>query len=113
MGLIRFHFVDPAGLPALVEAIKNLHGCDARWLEGVAVHEKRPDGRTIWQGEVQVFELVGHPKAVRAYAWSHATKDGGRRVHAVLEELPVHDAPTAVRSEIQAEIQRKSTIPPP
>ena len=28
-------------------------------------------GETVWQGDVEVFDLTGHPKAKRAYAWSH------------------------------------------
>ena len=103
--------MDPAGLPALVEAIKQMHGCDARWLESLPVHEKRTDGRTIWQGEVQVFELVGHPIAARAYAWSHTTKGNERKVHAFLEVLPVRDATTAVRAWIRAELQQRSHEP--
>jgi hypothetical protein len=100
--------VDAAGLPALIEAIKHEHGCEARWIESVAVHEKLPDGRTLWEGEVQVFELLGHPKAARVYAWSRTTKDNARRFHAVLDVLPVRDARTAVRAAILAELQRKS-----
>jgi len=76
--------VDPAALRALVEAIRHMHGCEARWVESVSVHETLPDGRTVWDGEVQVFDLVGHPKATRAYAWSHATEGTKRRFHAVL-----------------------------
>ena len=49
--------MDPAGLPALVDAIKHLHGLDAKWLESVPVHEQH-EGRAVWQGEVQVFEVT-------------------------------------------------------
>ena len=38
------------------------------------------------EGEVQVF-AVEHPKATRAYAWSHASEGGKRRFHAVLGAL--------------------------
>jgi hypothetical protein len=33
---------DPAGLPALVDAIRHLHACEAKWVESVPVHEKHP-----------------------------------------------------------------------
>ena len=36
------------------------------------VHETS-NGETVWAGEVQVFDLVKHSKAKRAYTWSHAT----------------------------------------
>lgn len=94
--------MDPAGLPALVEAIRHMHGCEARWVESVPVHETH-QGKTVWDGEVQVFDLVGHPKAQRAYAWSHATEGTKRRFHAVLGLPPVNDAAMAVRTSILAE----------
>ena len=27
--------MDPAGLPALLDAIRHMHGCEARWVESV------------------------------------------------------------------------------
>lgn len=48
-------------LTALVEAIRHLHGCEALWVESVPVHEAH-EGRTVWDREVQVFDLVGPPK---------------------------------------------------
>jgi hypothetical protein len=98
-----FVTVDPAGLPALVDAIRHLHGAEAHWVESVPVHEKTPTGETVWDGEVQVFDLVGHPNASRAYAWSHATEGNRRRFHAVLGLPPVNDAAMAVRTAILAE----------
>jgi len=89
---VTFGHVDAAGLPALVEAIRHLHGCEARWVESVPVHETH-EGRTVWDGEVQVFDLVGHPKAQRAYAWSHATTGTKRRFVAVLGQHMARDGP--------------------
>lgn len=65
-------------------------------------------GETVWDGEVQVFELHGHPDAARAYAWSHATEsdDAKRRFVAVLEIAPVRDAVTAVCVSIAADNRR-------
>jgi hypothetical protein len=62
----------------------------------VLVHEKH-EGRTVWQGDVQVF-AVEHPKASRVYAWSHETQGGRRRFHAVLGQPPVTNATMAVRT---------------
>jgi len=31
--------MDPAGLPALLDPIPHAHGCEARWVEPVPVHE--------------------------------------------------------------------------
>jgi hypothetical protein len=35
-------------------------------------------GKTIWQGNVEVFDLDGHPKAKRA-GWSHPEGEVGLR----------------------------------
>jgi len=53
-------------------------------------------------GDVEVFDLTGHPKAKRAYAWSHVhgKNDEGERFVAVLEIPPVESALTAVRVQI-------------
>jgi hypothetical protein len=93
--------MDPAGLPALQDAVRHMHGCESRWVESVPV-TKRFNGELVWQGEVQLFELVGHPMANRAYAWSHETDGGKRRFVAVLGLGPVVDAVTAVRASIAA-----------
>jgi len=49
------------------------HNCSATWRETVPVHEVFR-GQTVWQREVEVFDLQDYPKAKRAYAWSH--RDG-------------------------------------
>lgn len=98
--------MDPAGLPALLDAIKHLHGLDATWLESVPVHERAPTGETVWQGVVQVF-AVEHPKASRVYAWSHESGPGGRRrFHAVLGAPPVDSPVAAVRVAIVGEFRK-------
>jgi hypothetical protein len=32
--------MDDAGLPALLDAIRHLEGCEGRWVKSVPVHEK-------------------------------------------------------------------------
>ena len=98
--------MDPAGLPALQDAIRHLHSCEGRWVESVSVHEKTPTGATVWEGEVQVFELLGHPRAKRGYAWSHDTEGGRRRFHVVLGLPPVDGPVMAVRTAVLAEYQQ-------
>jgi hypothetical protein len=94
--------VEPAGIPALQDAIRHLEGVQSRHVETVPVREKHK-GQTVWQGEVEVFELVGHPKAKRAYAWSHATEGTRRRFHVVLHSPPVDRPVMAVRTAVLAE----------
>jgi len=85
-----------------------LHNCAATWRETVPVHEVFK-GQTVWQGEVEVFDLTGHPKAKRAYGWSHKSgkNDSDERFVAVLEIPPVESAVTAVRVSLVKEIRGK------
>ena len=82
-------------------AVQQLHNCGAVWRETVLVHEVFR-GKTVWQGDVEVFDLHGHPKAKRCYAWSHldGPNDERTRFVAVLEIPPVESAETAVRVQI-------------
>jgi len=98
--------MDPAGLPALVEAIRHMHGCEATFVESVPVREAF-QGATVWEGEDQVFDLRGHPTAKRAYAWSHATEGAKRRFYAVLHVPPVDSPAAAVRASIVADARQK------
>src|SRR5215218_4558132 len=82
-----------------------LHGCDATYVESVHVVEEF-QGETIWQGDVEVFDLVGHSKARRGYGWGYVTTDsGGRGYFAVLELPPVDSPQMAVRIAIASEIK--------
>jgi len=69
----------------------------------------RPGGQTVWDGTVHVFDLAGHPKATRAYAWSYELPDGKRRFFAVLHADPIKSPRDAVRAAIVAEARATST----
>ena len=88
-------------LARLQTAVQHLHGCAAVHRETVPVHEVFR-GETVWKGEVEVYDLAGHPKAKRAYAWSHpdGKNDERERFVAVLEIPPVDSAQRAVQVQI-------------
>lgn len=92
----------------LRKMIRQLHGCEAGHAATVPVKEVF-QGQTVWEGEVEVFNLRGHPTAKRAYAWAHATGEGdkGKRYVTVLELPPVDSAQTAVRAAIADEAKRR------
>ena len=96
----------------LQAALLNLHGVSSTYVETVPVVEEF-QGKTVWQGEVEVFDIRGHPKAKRAYAWGHASGDNdqARRYFTVLELPPVTSPQTAVKAAIRSEIKnaRKTT----
>jgi hypothetical protein len=89
-------------------AMMQLHNCSATWRESVPVHEVFR-GQTVWKGEVEVFDLQGHPKAKRAYGWSHpeGQDDKGERFVTALEIPPVVSAETAVRVSIVNDFKGK------
>ena len=88
--------------------ILDLHGCDSNHVGSIPVNETFK-GKTVWQGDVEVFDIRGHPKATRGYGWSHVTgvNDQGRRYFTVLE-LPLVTSPqTAVQAAIASEIKNE------
>ena len=89
-------------------AIETMHQCKAVH-EQSAVIVERFKKQTVWEGVVESFALTGHPKAKRAYAWSHCDgkDDQDERFVAVLEIPPVESAQTAVKVAIVAESKRK------
>jgi hypothetical protein len=86
-------------------ALEHLHNCGAIHCATVPVHEVFR-GQTVWEGDVEVFDLVGHLKAKRAYGWSEKTKPG-ERFFAVLEIPPIKSALDAVRASIVADAKKK------
>jgi hypothetical protein len=88
-------------------AVQHLHSCGAIHHATVPVHEVF-QGKTVWQGDVEVFDLIEHPKAKRAYAWGHldGANDERTRFVAVLEIPPVVSAETAVRVQIVSDLRK-------
>ena len=83
-------------------AVERTHGGTASFVQSVPIHEEY-NGQTVWDGTVAVFDLTGHPKATRAYAWSYELPDGKRRFFAVLHIPPIIGPREAVRAAIVAE----------
>lgn len=83
-----------------------LHGCDSKHVQSVPVHEVF-QGQTAWQGTVEVFDLMGHNKAKRAYAWQFEDDDKKTKTIAVLEIPPVDSPQTAVKVAIAAKARDK------
>jgi len=75
-------------------AIENMLGCEAAFLKSVRVAERFND-QTI--SEVQVFNLIRHPRATRCYAW-YGTEH--RQPSVMLHLGQVVDAVTAVRATV-------------
>lgn len=93
----------------LREAIRQMHGTDAKHVDSVRVKEMW-QGNTVWEGIVEVFELVSHPKASKVYAWSHDTGDPERpsRNVTVLHGGPITSALDAVRASILKDYRNRA-----
>jgi hypothetical protein len=87
----------------LKQAIEGQHGGTATLAQSAPVREVH-DGKTVWEGVVHVFDLAGHPKASRAYAWSSPIEGSTkRRFFAVLHMGAIDSPQAAVRAAIVAE----------
>ena len=85
---------------ALAECIEKDGGCEAIHAGTVPVKEVF-NGVTVWDGEVEVYDLAGHPNAARCYAWAVQSGDDWE-VTTVLEIPPVVSPQTAVKAAIVA-----------
>jgi hypothetical protein len=83
-------------------AIEHLHQCGAIWRATTPVHEVFK-GKTVWHGDVEVFELTGHPKAKRAYGWSYGEPE---EFISILELPPVDSAERAVKVGVAYQIKK-------
>jgi hypothetical protein len=90
----------------LQRAIRDLHGLDSEHVESVPVHEIF-QGETVWEGEVEVFRVHGHPEAQRAYAWTYQDDDGTPHHVAVLGVPPINSAQDAVKAAVMAHIEKQ------
>lgn len=86
-------------IESLRKVIRKLHGVEANHVESVPVKEVF-QGRTVWEGVVEVFDLVDHPSALRLYAWLHDVEKGNRRYVTVLHVGPIDSPQAAVRGSI-------------
>lgn len=95
-------------LEELREVIRLLHGADAQHVESVPMKETF-QGKTVWEGVVEVFTLLGHATASAVYAWTHDTDDPAkpRRHVRVLHSHPITSARDAVRAAIVQEFRNR------
>lgn len=77
-----------SNIEELKDVIRNLHGSEPTHVETVPVKETF-QGVTVWEGDVEVFDLADHPKTSRVYAWAHETGDSDNpRQHITVLHIP-------------------------
>jgi hypothetical protein len=92
----------------LKNVIRKRHRVEATHSERVPVKETF-QGETVWDGVVEVFDLIRHPYATKVYAWTYDTNDlqNPRRHVTVLNIDPIVSPRMAVRAEIIQEFTRR------
>jgi hypothetical protein len=60
-------------------------------------------GQTVWQGDVEVFDIDKHPKAKRCYGWSYGQPE---EFITILELPPVDSPESAVKVGIAHQIKK-------
>ena len=85
----------------LQEAIRHLYHTEPVYVETVPIKEVF-QGQTVWEGDVEVFDLPDSPDANRVYAWAHETDnvDQPKRTVTVLHIPPVTSPQKAVQASI-------------
>jgi hypothetical protein len=93
----------------LRDVIRHLHGVESSYVESVPIKEEF-QGKTVWEGIVEVFDLKDHAKAPRAYAWAYETDNPKRPRHVVVLHLgPVTSPLLAVRAAIVQEFRNRES----
>ena len=88
-------------IAAIKAAIEHAAGKPAEHVESIHVVEKTGD-KTVWEGVVEVFTLLGHPQVHRAYGWSIG-KAPNAQYKTVLGVYPIDSPNAAVRASIVSE----------
>lgn len=81
--------------------VEHLHQCSAKHVSSTPVHEVFR-GQTVWQGDVEAFDLTGHPKAKRCYGWSFGEPE---EFITILELPPVDSPQSAVKVGVAYQIK--------
>ena len=89
----------------LKKAVETMHRCKAVHVDSEPVIELF-QGQIAWDGVVETFDLMGHPKAKRCYAWSYR-ENSEPQYTTVLEIHPVDSAETAVKVAIAAKVRER------
>lgn len=110
------HIANLRATDKLQNAIKQLHGCESRYLGAIPVKEiYQPCGQPrpveiIFDGVVEVFWLADHKTARLCFAWIAPECYGGEPV-AVLEgqyHKYINDPHSAVRGWMRFEVEPKT-----
>ena len=82
----------------LQRVIQQRYGCQSKHVASIPLTEQC-NGKILWQGEVQIFNLQSHGTAERCYAWT-SRHNHGKEDYVVLQVPPVDSPRSAVRAAL-------------
>ena len=85
------------------KTILDFFGCASTHCDTIRVREDYR-GRVLWEGDVDVFDLDGHPSAPRAYVLRFEGENGATRVYPVLHAGLVDSPQSAARAIVVHEV---------
>lgn len=89
----------------LQAAILINHRCKSTFRRTAFVREKNDVGETIWEGDVEVFDLIGGRKAAICYAWQQFDSDDNLKIFTILGNHFVYSANKAVEMALYTDPQ--------
>lgn len=91
-------------LDALKAAIVLRYGCDATHREAAHVFETLGNTQVVWEGYVEVFDLIDHEGSDTCYAWCRSKVDG-MVINTLLKSSFVDSPQKAVQSALFADME--------
>jgi hypothetical protein len=79
-------------------AIHQTHNCEAEALESIVLVKSARGKGALWERKVHVFEVSGHSKATRCYAWLEPLGKTAITIRAVLHSDMISSPEKAVQS---------------
>lgn len=83
----------------LTEAIEAVHECRCSHFGAEHIREEH-EGELIWEGDVEIFQIEGNPKANVAYGWGWDAGNGEVEFIGILHVPPIESAREAVKAAI-------------
>jgi hypothetical protein len=96
MGHMDGHYLDN-----IRAAVREAVSCPCTHVGTFFIREEG-GGQILWDGPVELFELVKHAEAKRAFAWRYVSAKSKPAYAVVLEKPPIDSPRAAVRSLIES-----------
>ena len=93
------------GIREMQNVIRFQHGCLSTHVASIPLTHQ-VNGKIVWQGEVEIFDLQDHPIAKRCFAFAGRDSYNKEHLIAVLEHCPVDSPRSAVRAGLVAQVEK-------